>query len=113
MSTIEERVKKIVAEQLGVKEEEVTNSASFVEDLGADSLDTVELVMALEEEFETEIPDEQAEKITTVQEAIDYKSPSLPDTEKPHCPHQACGFSLRARRIPALSGRTRGDCCVA
>jgi acyl carrier protein len=70
MSTIEERVKKIVAEQLGVKEEEVTNSASFVEDLGADSLDTVELVMALEEEFE--IPDEQAEKITTVQEAIDY-----------------------------------------
>ena len=62
MSTIEERVKKIVAEQLGVKEEEVTNSASFVEDLGADSLDTVELVMALEEEFETEIPDEEAEK---------------------------------------------------
>lgn len=72
MSTIEERVKKIVAEQLGVKVEEVTNSASFVDDLGADSLDTVELVMALEEEFETEIPDEQAEKITTVQEAIDY-----------------------------------------
>lgn len=72
MSTIEERVKKIVAEQLGVKEDEVTNSASFVEDLGADSLDTVELVMALEEEFETEIPDDQAEKITTVQQAIDY-----------------------------------------
>ncbi|GAA4652404.1 acyl carrier protein [Kistimonas scapharcae] len=72
MSTIEERVKKIVCEQLGVKEEEVTNDASFVEDLGADSLDTVELVMALEEEFETEIPDEEAEKITTVQEAIDY-----------------------------------------
>lgn len=72
MSTIEERVKKIVCEQLGVKEEEATNSASFVEDLGADSLDTVELVMALEEEFETEIPDEDAEKITTVQEAIDY-----------------------------------------
>ncbi|QAX82186.1 acyl carrier protein [Candidatus Pseudomonas adelgestsugas] len=71
MSTIEERVKKIVAEQLGVKEE-VTSSASFVEDLGADSLDTVELVMALEEEFETEIPDEEAEKITTVQAAIDY-----------------------------------------
>jgi acyl carrier protein len=59
-------------EQLGVKEEEVTNAASFVEDLGADSLDTVELVMALEEEFETEIPDEEAEKITTVQAAIDY-----------------------------------------
>lgn len=72
MSTIEERVKKIVAEQLGVKEDEVKNTSSFVEDLGADSLDTVELVMALEEEFETEIPDEEAEKITTVQAAIDY-----------------------------------------
>ena len=72
MSTIEERVKKIVAEQLGVKLEEVNNDASFVEDLGADSLDTVELVMALEEEFETEIPDEEAEKITKVQESIDY-----------------------------------------
>ena len=68
MSSVEERVKKIVAEQLGVKEEEVTSDASFVDDLGADSLDTVELVMALEEEFETEIPD----KITTVQQAIDY-----------------------------------------
>ncbi|STH03604.1 acyl carrier protein [Escherichia coli] len=62
MSTIEERVKKIIGEQLGVKQEEVTNNASFVEDLGADSLDTVELVMALEEEFDTEIPDEEAEK---------------------------------------------------
>ncbi|AAO90044.1 acyl carrier protein [Coxiella burnetii] len=72
MATVEERVKKIVVEQLGVKEEEVTNSASFVDDLGADSLDTVELVMAFEEEFETEIPDEDAEKITTVQQAIDY-----------------------------------------
>jgi acyl carrier protein len=72
MSSIEERVKKIVAEQLGVKEEDVKPAASFVEDLGADSLDTVELVMALEEEFETEIPDEDAEKITTVQLAIDY-----------------------------------------
>jgi acyl carrier protein len=72
MSSIEERVKKIVAEQLGVKEEDVQASASFVEDLGADSLDTVELVMALEEEFETEIPDEEAEQITTVQLAIDY-----------------------------------------
>ena len=72
MSTIEERVKKIVAEQLGVKLDEVTNEASFVDDLGADSLDTVELVMALEEEFETEIPDDKAEKITTVQLAIDY-----------------------------------------
>ncbi len=72
MSTTVERVTKLVCEQLGVKEEEVTPEASFVEDLGADSLDTVELVMALEEEFETEIPDEEAEKITTVKEAIDY-----------------------------------------
>jgi acyl carrier protein len=72
MSSIEQQVKAIVAEQLGVKEEEVTNDASFVDDLGADSLDTVELVMALEEEFETEIPDEEAEKITTVQQAVDY-----------------------------------------
>jgi len=74
MSSIEQQVKAIVAEQLGVKEEEVTSDASFVDDLGADSLDTVELVMALEEEFETEIPDEDAEKITTVQQAIDYIS---------------------------------------
>ena len=72
MSTTEERVKKLVCEQLGVKEEEVTSEASFVEDLGADSLDTVELVMALEEEFETEIPDEEAENITTVKEAMKY-----------------------------------------
>ncbi|OUS29343.1 acyl carrier protein [Gammaproteobacteria bacterium 45_16_T64] len=72
MSNVQERVQKIVAEQLGVKLEEITNDSSFVEDLGADSLDTVELVMALEEEFETEIPDEDAEKITKVQEAIDY-----------------------------------------
>ncbi len=70
--TVAERVRKIVAEQLGVKEEELKNDASFVDDLGADSLDTVELVMALEEEFETEIPDEKAEQITTVQGAIDY-----------------------------------------
>ncbi|MCP5325656.1 MAG: acyl carrier protein [Oceanospirillaceae bacterium] len=72
MSSIEERVKKVVCEQLGVKEEDVKGSSRFVEDLGADSLDTVELVMALEEEFETEIPDEDAEKLTTVQESIDY-----------------------------------------
>ena len=72
MSNIQERVKKIIIEQLGVKEEEVKNEASFVDDLGADSLDTVELVMALEEEFDTEIPDEEPEKITTVQSAIDY-----------------------------------------
>lgn len=72
MSSIEERVKKIVVEQLGVKDDEVKEDASFVDDLGADSLDTVELVMALEEEFETEIPDEEAENITTVKQAIDY-----------------------------------------
>lgn len=72
MSDIEARVKKIIAEQLGVAEAEVTNEKAFVADLGADSLDTVELVMALEEEFELEIPDEDAEKITTVQQAIDY-----------------------------------------
>ena len=77
MSDIEERVKKIVSEQLGVKEEEVTTESSFVNDLGADSLDTVELVMALEEEFETEIPDEEAEKITTVQQAIAYIEANL------------------------------------
>ncbi len=73
-NSVEERVKKIVVEQLGVKEEEVSNESSFVDDLGADSLDTVELVMALEEEFECEIPDGEAEKITTVQQAIDYIS---------------------------------------
>lgn len=72
MSSIEERVIGIVAEQLGVEAEEVKNENSFVEDLGADSLDTVELVMALEEEFDQEIPDEEAENITTVQAAIDY-----------------------------------------
>ncbi|NCF27949.1 MAG: acyl carrier protein [Gammaproteobacteria bacterium] len=72
MSTVEERVKQIVVEQLGVKEEEVSGESSFVDDLGADSLDTVELVMALEEEFNIEIPDEEAEKITTVQQAMDY-----------------------------------------
>ncbi|MCY4045068.1 MAG: acyl carrier protein [Cellvibrionales bacterium] len=77
MSSIEERVKKIVAEQLGVKEDDVKPEASFVEDLGADSLDTVELVMALEEEFETEIPDEEAEKITTVQLAIKFIEENL------------------------------------
>jgi acyl carrier protein len=72
MENIEQRVKKIVAEQLGVNEGEIKNESSFVDDLGADSLDTVELVMALEEEFECEIPDDEAEKITTVQQAIDY-----------------------------------------
>ena len=72
MENIEQRVKKIVAEQRGVNESEIKIESSFVDDLGADSLDTVELVMALEEEFECEIPDEEAEKITTVQQAIDY-----------------------------------------
>ena len=72
MENVEQRVKKIVAEQLGVKEGDVKNESSFVDDLGADSLDTVELVMALEEEFDCDIPDEEAEKITNVQQAIDY-----------------------------------------
>lgn len=72
MEIVEQRIKKIVAEQLGVNEAEIKNESSFVDDLGADSLDTVELVMALEEEFECEIPDEQAEKIHTVQQAMDY-----------------------------------------
>ena len=72
MENVEQRVKKIVAEQLGVNEAEIKNESSFVDDLGADSLDTVELVMALEDEFEMEIPDEQAEKITTVRQAIEY-----------------------------------------
>ena len=72
MSSVDERVKRLICDQLGLKEEQVKDEASFVEDLGADSLDTVELVMALEEEFETEMPDEEAEKITTVKEAIGY-----------------------------------------
>jgi len=77
MDNIEQRVKKIVAEQLGVNEADIKSESSFVDDLGADSLDTVELVMALEEEFECEIPDEEAEKITTVQQAIDYVNNNL------------------------------------
>ncbi len=77
MSDIEQRVKKIVAEQLGVAEDEIKLESSFVDDLGADSLDTVELVMALEDEFEIEIPDEQAEKITTVQQAVDYAKANM------------------------------------
>lgn len=72
MASIEERVKQIVAEQLGVDEDQVTNQAAFMDDLGADSLDTVELVMALEEEFDIEISDEDAEKIQKVQDAVDY-----------------------------------------
>ena len=77
MSDIEQRVKKIVAEQLGANEADVKLESSFVNDLGADSLDTVELVMALEEELECEIPDEEAEKITTVQQAVDYVNAHL------------------------------------
>ena len=72
MAAVDEKVKQIIVEQLGVDEGEVTASASFVDDLGADSLDIVELVMAFEEAFELEIPDEDAEKITTVKDAIDY-----------------------------------------
>ena len=81
-ATVEARVKEIVEQQLGVKPEEVTNDASFVDDLGADSLDTVELVMALEEAFETEIEDEEAEKITTVQQAIDYIKSRMQQKDK-------------------------------
>ncbi|MDR2689454.1 MAG: acyl carrier protein [Azoarcus sp.] len=77
MSDIEQRVRKIVATQLDVSEAEIKNESSFVDDLGADSLDIVELVMALEEEFECEIPDEEAEKITNVQQAIDYVNAHL------------------------------------
>ena len=72
MAAVDEKVKQIIVEQLGVEESEVTPNASFVDDLGADSLDTVELVMAFEEAFDIEIPDEDAEKIRTVQDAIDY-----------------------------------------
>ena len=72
MSDMVEKVKDIIVEELGVEREKLTDGASFMEDLGADSLDTVELVMALEEEFDLEIPDEDAEKITRVKEAIDY-----------------------------------------
>ena len=72
MASIDERVKNIIIEQLGVEESQVTETAKFVEDLGADSLDTVELVMALEEEFTVEIPDEDAEKIATVGDAVKY-----------------------------------------
>ncbi len=72
MDNVEQRVRKIIAEQLGVNEAEIKNPSSFVDDLGADSLDTVELVMAFEEEFGIEIPDDDAEKITRVKEAIEY-----------------------------------------
>ena len=81
MNKIEERVKKVVVNQLEIKEEEATMEASFIDDLGADSLDTVELVMALEEEFDTEIPDEEAEKIRTIQQAVDYIKQHEVETE--------------------------------
>lgn len=77
VAAIAARVRKIVSEQLGIKEQELNDEASFRDDLGADSLDSVELVMALEEEFETEIPDEEAEKITTVKETIEYIKANL------------------------------------
>jgi acyl carrier protein len=82
MASVEERVKEIIVEQLGVEAPQVTERAKFVEDLGADSLDTVELVMALEEEFSLEIPDEEAEKITSVGEAIDYIKQHAEKAEK-------------------------------
>lgn len=80
MASIEERVKEIIVEQLGVEEDEVSAEASFVDDLGADSLDTVELVMAFEEEFNIEIPDEDAEGIATVRDAIDYIKANVRET---------------------------------
>ncbi len=91
MSNTRERVIKMVAEQLGVKEEDVKPDSSFIDDLGADSLDTVELIMALEEEFDTEIPDEDAEKLATVQDAIDYieNISSSPRQIRPHWPFPA------------------------
>jgi len=78
---LDERVKKIIVEQLGVNSEQVSTEASFIDDLGADSLDTVELVMALEEEFDIEIPDEDAEKITTVDQAVEYIEEHVTDSE--------------------------------
>ncbi len=81
MASVEERVKEIIMEQLGVEADEVTQDASFIEDLGADSLDTVELVMAFEEEFDIEIPDEDAEKITTVRDATNYIMSHLSNPE--------------------------------
>ena len=98
-SNIEERVKKIVCEQLGVGEEEVTSSASFIDDLGADSLDTVELVMAIEEEFSIEIPDEAAEKISNLQEATRGATQRLLGGRRHEADHgRAGGHGVRQRR---------------
>ena len=105
MENVEQRVKKIVAEQLGVNEAEIKNDSSFVDDLGADSLDTVELVMALEEEFETEIPDDDAEKITTVQQAIDYVGTHLKKSRSARGLRQAARVSNERRPPPAPPGR--------
>ena len=104
MSTVEQQVKAIVAEQLGVKDEQVTNAASFVDDLGADSLDTVELVMALEEEFEIEIPDEDAEKITTVQQAVDYISEGATRPEPPAAYAALRSQSFVSKRRVVITG---------
>ena len=82
MSSVAERVHSIIVEQLGVDEKEVTEKASFIDDLGADSLDTVELVMAFEEEFELEIPDEDAEEITTVSDAVNYIEAKMAQEQK-------------------------------
>ena len=96
MASVEERVKQIIVEQLGVDEAEVTPTASFVDDLGADSLDTVELVMAFEEAFGIEIPDEDAEKIATVKDAVDLHRQARPGEE---IIHPARRVSTRESRI--------------
>src|SRR4026208_735227 len=103
MATVDERVKKIIGEQLGVEEDEVTPEASFVEDLGADSLDTVELVMALEEEFGIEIPDEDAKKITRGKEAVEYIEKQGEKAQKEGCPLP----SHRARNQAQVAGQRR------